>query len=75
LSRCSSNRATVSAFIKMMLYITLIMLSLVGAVYIVSIFPLKHEFPRMALLGILIIAILYLWYKATIVVIGKLYTK
>jgi len=75
LSRCSSNRVIVLAFIKMVIYITLIILSLVGAIYIVSIFPLRHELPRMALLATLIIAILYLWYKVTIVVIEKLYTK
>lgn len=64
--QCSTGKGVISTFIKLELYIALIALSILLVLYTVSLIPMATDVLRIAILVILILTALYLWYKVTL---------
>lgn len=71
LSRCTSLNNLVLAFIKIKLYVVLVMVSIIGVIYITSIIPVEIDIVKIVILGLLTIAVLYIWYKITLLLMKK----
>jgi len=71
MSRCTDIRGLISTFVKMLLYILLLMLSILFVVYIVSLVPMQVDVGRMVVLAIATVGMLYMWYTFTMKVVFR----
>lgn len=67
--RCLSDAEILSVFLKVEAYIVAVMLSLIAVMYIVSAIPVDMDVIRIAFLALMLISVLYVWYRMAVVII------